>query len=350
MGLAVAGSCLLVAELGFRLWVGAFDDSLGRRIDRHRTFFAPTADLPDILYEPHPYWVYNATAGQPGVNEWGFHFDDDVPLAKPDNEIRIVCLGGSTTAGPQAWPWHLEQQLAEGRSERVRVLNFGTGGWTSEESLVAFTLLGQSFSPDIVVVHHANNDINPLIRTDFRPDYAHFRKPIAIDRTDMGVMRVRLGLTHHADALAVRMSSLYVYSRLWLVGDVPTHYTLDGLSTKDTSDLRPDVNQTAWTFDRNLRSIAAVAKSIGAEMAVSSIPRTDSVEVNWADRLDRQNDRVVRLGREEGWVTIPLHEMDLPRDVFEDPIHVSQEGEALKATSIAAALRPILDRRLASLH
>ena len=161
MGLTVAASVFVVLEVIMRLWIGLIDDNLESRIDRHRTYFAPTADLPDILYEPHPYWVYNATPGQPGVNEWGFHFDSDVPLQKPPGEIRIICMGGSTTAGPKAWPWHMEQRLNELRTERVRVLNFGTGGWTSEESLVAFTLLGQSFSPDVVLMHHANNDISP---------------------------------------------------------------------------------------------------------------------------------------------------------------------------------------------
>ena len=219
------------------------------------------------------------------------------------------------------------------------------GGWTSEESLVAFTLLGQSFSPDIVVMHHANNDINPLVRADYRPDYAHFRKPIALDRDEMGRLRMRLGLRHAIDSRAVRWSSLYVYARLWLVGDVPTHSTLDGLSTRDPGRMLPDLNESAWVFERNLRSIAALAEGVGATMVVSSIPRTDSQEAGWAERLDRQNQRVIDLGQREGWVTIPLHELGLDPSVFEDPIHVDQEGERQKGHAVAEALLPVLERR-----
>ena len=136
-----------------------------------------------------------------------------------------------------------------------------------------------------------------------------------------------------------------MYARLWLVGDVPSHYTLDGLATHEAGDLLPDVMQTAWAFDRNLRSIAAIAESVDAVMAVSSIPRTESKEASWAERLDRQNQRVISLGKREGWVTIPLHQMNLPESVFEDPIHVNQDGEQQKGYAMAEALMPVLNER-----
>lgn len=126
----------------------------------------------------------------------------------------------------------------------------------------------------------------------------------------MGRLRARLGRRYAVDSRLVRWSSLYVYARLWLVGDVPSPYTVDGLSTRDLGKMLPDLNESAW-----------------------------------GERLDRQNGRVIALGQREGWVTVPLHEMGLDPAVFEDPIHVDQEGERRKGEAVAEALVPVLDAR-----
>ena len=41
------------------------------------------------------------------------------------------------------------------------------------------------FSPDHVLVHHANNDAISLMAQYFRPDYAHYRKSLPLDRNEM---------------------------------------------------------------------------------------------------------------------------------------------------------------------
>ena len=77
---------------------------------------------------------------------------------------------------------------------KVEVLNFGVQAWTSAESLSALMFLGLDFSPDHVLVHHANNDAAPLMAQQFRPDYAHYRKPIPMERNELGALRVRTAL------------------------------------------------------------------------------------------------------------------------------------------------------------
>jgi lysophospholipase L1-like esterase len=335
---------LLVSEVLFRAWVGLVDTSLGERIATHRDFHAPMGDLPNILYEPHPYYVYTARTGQPGVNSWGFHFEE-LPLEKPPGTTRIICLGGSTTAGPKAWPYHLEQILNERYPGPIEVLNFGTGGWTSQESTAAFTLLGQSFDPDLVVVHHANNDIDPQLRADFRPDYAHYRKPISISRNDMGVLRLELEIKYRLDSFFVRWSSLYGYIRLWLVGDQGTVYTLDTLSTISVGDTLPDEGQNAGAFERNLETIGTLIRASGGEVVLTTIPHVESHQPGWGQQVDRQNQRVIALARRNQWPSLALHDMEWEAAWFEDPIHLNQDGEKVKAERVADMVGPMLFER-----
>ncbi len=340
-GLLLRGSVLLVlAELAFR-GVLLFDASLSERIATHRSWYAPTADLPTIRYSPHPYWVYNARPGQEGVNDWGFYFDD-LPLEKAPGVTRVVCVGGSTTAGPWSWPFKLGEVLRERYpSRKVEVLNFGIGGWTSAESAVAFVMLGQSFEPDLVVVHQANNDIDPLTREGFRPDYSHFRRPIALSQDEMGNLQMRLGLSYALDRGLVQLSSIYVYLRLWRVGDMPTHYTLENLS-KWPSTGQTSEGQNVGIFERNLVTIGTVAEAGGAQMVLTTIPHTTSEVPGWGDGLDRQNDRVLDVAERQGWASIALHDQDWDPAWWEDSIHLDEDGERAKGERIADRVGPML--------
>lgn len=331
---------LLCAELLFR-GVLLVDPSLGQRVADHRAYYAPMADLPNISYEPHPYWVFNATPGQPGVNSWGFNFDE-TPLERTPGVMRVLTLGGSSTAGPQAWPYHLGEVLRERYGQEVEIINLGTGGWTSAESTVAYVMLGQSFSPDVVVLHHANNDIDPLRRADFRPDYAHYRKPIALERDELGRLRVRLKAAYVIDSNLVRLSSLYVYLRLWVIGDRHTLYTLNTLATIESSDMVENADDNTRIFERNFVTVGTLVRATGGELVLTTIPHTESDQPDWAPWLDRQNQRVLEIAERHGYPSVALHEEPFPVEWFEDPIHVSQDGERAKAEHIAEVVGPLL--------
>ena len=82
----------------------------------------------------------------------------------------------------------LEKTL-EQKGMKVEVLNYGVQSWTSAESLSALMFLGLDFSPDHVLVHHANNDAVPTDGAMFPPDYAHY-EVAPWNRNEMGVLRV----------------------------------------------------------------------------------------------------------------------------------------------------------------
>jgi hypothetical protein len=159
---------------------------------RHGTWdFLPEVRMASELYEAHPYLCYamrpNVHFGAAGVeiqtNRWGFR-GRDVSREKPEGVVRIACLGGSTTFSLNAsdndhtWPAQLERVLNERYAPtRFEVLNFGTPGYCSIESFLIFALRGLDFTPDVVLVQDALNDVRAVSRPDVVLDFTHYRSP-----------------------------------------------------------------------------------------------------------------------------------------------------------------------------
>jgi len=332
LGLMVAGAFMLACELMFRAYL-LIDPGVEDSVAQRRAEYAPDLGA-DFKIEPHPYFIYTHSTLQSDVNRWGFTFDE-LPLAKAEGTIRILCMGGSTTAGARSWPYLLENELTA-KGWNVEVLNFGVPGWTSTESLSALVLLGLEFAPDHVLVHHANNDLAPLMTPGFRPDYAHYRQPIAMERKEMGRLQIRSDLSWSVDTTLMNLSSIYTYASLWLRRDPPTRFTLEQLAVRDVkvgNDPEPNIG----TFDRNLRRMALLSQSVGAEFWAVTMPR-NSVEMISTALLDGMNERVAQLANEEGWNLIDLRTGDWDDAWFTDQVHLTPQGLQIKARRISEQL------------
>ena len=98
------------------------------------------------------------------INPLGFRgapFD----AQKPNNTIRIACVGASTTFCAEsskdetAWPAQLQRILNERYETNFEVVNAGVPGYMIEESLVNLRERVLPLNPDLVIVYHANNDM-----------------------------------------------------------------------------------------------------------------------------------------------------------------------------------------------
>lgn len=119
--------------------------------------FGPRLDY-QIEDREHPELAY--------FDEDGFRTNEPVG-PKPDDEFRIVTLGGSTTENVwnQAglhWPLVLECQLRAAGRPQVRVLNTAMSAYTSAHSLVRLQFDVLDYDPDMVVVMHAVNDLHAV--------------------------------------------------------------------------------------------------------------------------------------------------------------------------------------------
>ena len=113
----------------------------------------------------------------------------NIILPKPENEKRIICLGASTTGNyikyndeVSSYPLELEKLFSlEYPKKNIKVINCGFGGWTSAEILINFLLKVFSYSPDIIIIYHAHNDIPSYLTPNFQNDYSHSRRNFAFE-------------------------------------------------------------------------------------------------------------------------------------------------------------------------
>jgi hypothetical protein len=95
-------------------------------------------------------------------NTRGFR-DPERSLEKPEDVVRILCVGDSFT-----WGWGVEQDsiythiledrlLGEGR--RAEVINTGVCGYSTDQTLLFLEKEGFGYSPDLVVCQATSNDV-----------------------------------------------------------------------------------------------------------------------------------------------------------------------------------------------
>ncbi|NIR50561.1 SGNH/GDSL hydrolase family protein [candidate division KSB1 bacterium] len=111
------------------------------------------------------YLTPNYRKGKNKHNSLGYR-GDEITIPKPQEQYRIVCIGGSTTytSGVEdyrhAYPELLERELHERGYSNVNVINAGAPGWSSWESLINFEFRIADIEPDMIIINHAINDIH----------------------------------------------------------------------------------------------------------------------------------------------------------------------------------------------
>lgn len=263
------------------------------------------------------------------------------PLAKAPGTLRVLAAGGSTTFDTLApdnaatWPQRLEERLAAGglSGRPVEVWNAGFPGWTSLESLISLSIRDLDLAPDVAVFYHAVNDLQPASHAPFDRQY---------EEGHAAISRRALGLDLPEPSWLDR---LLVVERLRDLAGGPTD-PWQALSAQATGARRQTIDPAGVaTFERNVRSFAAVARSRGAAVLLVTQPlriRAGAVEADrehlagWYPGLDpeaapreieRLNDVLRKLG-DEGVGTLADAAREIPwaDEDFGDPIHYTETG------------------------
>jgi hypothetical protein len=100
------------------------------------------------------------------INSKGLREDEDLSVEKPAAGVkRVLMLGDSFTLGytvnrEDLFVDLLESKLnAEGRKEKIQVINAGTEGYSSDQELLWLREEGLKFGPDIAVMNFYQNDV-----------------------------------------------------------------------------------------------------------------------------------------------------------------------------------------------
>jgi len=314
---------------------------------------------------PHPYLLWENTPdfissdGVRQTNNLGYRHKEDFEFTKDPKVFRILALGGSTTWGyllddpDNAWPAQLEELLngalpETSDADRIEVINGGLNYATSAELLLHYLFRDRHLDPDIVIIHTGGNDAKLLLFDDYNPDYSFFRPGWTAD-----IHRLRTG-----EGFLIKHSNIAkLFYAFWLNDSA----ALPHINKQDKSfDLRPQYYvQNAKTnepigFERNLRLLINNIISDGAEpvlfpfvmvsdeqfdiLSAESAERvafTRKIREGYVIALDKNYEVMGDLSREYQIPLITLSPEEIPTEYFLDDAHLSIEGEAIKARSVA---------------
>jgi lysophospholipase L1-like esterase len=316
------------------------------------------------LLSPHRYLGYyptpGYTKGKNRHNSLGYR-GDEIVLPKPEGEIRIVCIGGSTTYDSDiedyrlAYPARLEAELRGRGYGNVTVVNAGAAGWTSWESLIALELRILDLEPDVLIDFDAINDV-----------HTRFIWPPSLYRGDNSGYRA-------ANQSGLFMPSIFEYSTLlrilmiragWVGSHADISRTIDRLAPSYYGDVWRDQIRTGTYprgiflevspgemlsrndpryFARNLESLIAIAKTNGVNTMLVSFayspdfpeePRVTAPEYRSAIR--EHNGMLRAVAARNGAAFFDFAAV-FPSDrrYFTDGRHNNEEGAALKAKLFA---------------
>lgn len=133
-------------------------------------------DHPELGYA-HPQSVsYDLGKNHVSLNSHGLR-DDDIPLAKPPGERRVLVLGDSVAFGwgvsqGETFSDRMEPILRARTGTPWQVINAGVNGYNSEQEAAWLRLYGLRFQPDIVVLVYVDNDVEPV----FDPNATTWRR------------------------------------------------------------------------------------------------------------------------------------------------------------------------------
>ncbi len=307
---------LLAVEFGFR-WFYPSDGRAREPIKRMQQYLK--SGDPALVYQAHPFVSHVQNPGWiPSVNSLGF-VGPEWARYKPNGTRRVVCIGASTTMN---YPRILEKLLNERAAQPVEVLNFGMPAWTTAESVVNFCLNGQDYFPDVVVIHHAVNDMLPRMAPGYRSDYSHWRIPF------------RYQTSAFTRALGPH-SQFYCYI-LWKQG--MRDFDVTGCMARPIEhyvDLKPE---TGYGFARNIRTMIRLARAIGAEPVLATLPCADW-DVPHVAFVRDHNRRLRNIGAKLKVGVIDLAKMLEGRnDIYRDVVHFKHEFHHLRAEPIAEHL------------
>lgn len=112
---------------------------------------------------------------------------------KGKDDIRIFCLGGSTTYGydqniESTYPYMLEKKLNEhykGKFKgKIELINCGDLSWNSMELMINYAVRCLQYDPDLFIYYEAINDCTPAFLnrskgiTTFEDDFSHCREKL----------------------------------------------------------------------------------------------------------------------------------------------------------------------------
>ena len=316
------------------------------------------------------YSAYRGRSGNAGVgktiNSLGFISTPELTVAKDPDVIRIVFLGGSSTAGTGAdlsdedtWPWVATNELLPSVPEgkRLEFINAALGGYCTFESYGRLWSRLRAYEPDIVVVYHGWNEMYYFDRSD--PERFVTWRTLSdgswtLDRTEGKLAILEPWWIDHL----LRHSQLAVRARIRLAALMEGG--LDG-EVGGRKQLDDDFDHRGLeTFRTNMRFIAQACEMMGAELFVGKQATLIAPDLPEEERERCRYDyhgfgHDAHVAAYEGLYRVIDEEFPADRvidvnrlngqpEVFEDHVHPTVPGARRIAAIVADAVAPVLSQ------
>lgn len=337
VGLTVVLATVLLscvgAEVAFRLAAPEMGVSLEKLRSARRYFLTGEGQ-----YTAHPYLALARHKTDLWKRETGLM--DELRGVRTDRQ-RVLCLGGSTTEGGNdrrhqgSYPFFLGHLLLERHGTLVEVMNGGTSGWTTMESMIAYFIDYHEFQPDVVLIHHAVNDVDAIVSPGFRSDYSHWRTNIRKVRPswwERPLLRCSLLYTHLARPEVTANSIALATDR-----PTPEQRGSHDFALHEEGDR---------VFRRNVELIGDHAAARGAKVGLLTLPYVVRGKRSvYQDGMDRNNQLLRDIAAEKGWLLVDLDRrfredwtLEQREETFLDGVHLKPAGNRAKAQYVAEAL------------
>ncbi len=254
----------------------------------HRDLYEMTGRKPTLIgnewavndafaaYKGRPNYGYVEQELTKTINRFGFVSTPDLPVRKPDETVRIVFLGGSSTAGTginlsddETWPWRVIATLRAGfPGKKFDFINAALGGYTTFESYGRLWSRLRFFEPDVIVVNHGWNELS-YFTTTVVEDIIHFREAEDGDWQFHRPRRRQIFSPLPVDPI-IRYSQALTHLRLML-----SHGEDQGEMTEHDprAPLKTDFDKRGLRIYRqNLKLIKSAAGLMGAKLFVIKQP------------------------------------------------------------------------------
>ncbi|MFT7462463.1 MAG: lysophospholipase L1-like esterase [Pseudohongiellaceae bacterium] len=312
--------------------------------------------------------AFGAYRGRPGfdkpawgksINSEGFISTPDLTVAKDPGTLRVVFLGGSSTAGQggdladsDTWPWQVAEGLRAARpGQTIEFLNAGLGGYSTFESMGRLWARVRFFEPDVLVLCHGWNELY-YWKSSQMDDPTTWRRLAHGGWGFDGYMPKNPPLSPWFIDGLIQWSQLLTRARLHLSPRVTGEAGAGALGGSGLRDHYDPRGADVWRT--HLRLISATAEVIGAELFVAKQPTLivpdlaedlreicqyshhgfdHDAHVDAFDHLYRVIDETTAEDR-----VIDLTGLSGRGDLFSDHVHPNPKGAGLIAELVTEAL------------
>lgn len=353
---------LLVVEVALHL---VFEYSNNPRVQVYASFnqLERNSGLPQ--YSPHRYLGYYPTPnwerGKNAHNSLAFR-GDEIRDTQQEPIFRIVCIGGSTTYTTEvedyrkSYPDLLEQMLVGIGIKNVEVINSGVGNWSTWESFINFQQRVLDLEPDLLVIYHSTNDIQPRIvwppeeyvgdnkgrRSSTFEGLSPSWREVLFERSNiLRIISIKAGLKTPNTVLERLDPSPPTYYLPEFIRQLNEDIYPSGIFEKVPVSKMLEANQPIY-FERNLNSIIDLAQANDIGVVISTFAHCTKFEKEFSSTPEyslaysQHNEVIQRIAGQQEIPCLDFANL-FPGDVeyFADGRHVNEKGASLKAKIFA---------------